>query len=259
MDVSTSDQTLFGEGWVMHARPADASRLKNKFQYPVFNLLVPVHSEQALNKLTQSTFMSLSPCDYLDGRGGSLREKIEDFLGSELNYSCEQIWLQTLPRIFGYVFNPVSFWFCYKGGNLDAVLCEVNNTFGDRHYYFIKNVRQDGSAMHSLPKSFHVSPFFAVTGHYTFKFKKDSEKSDVTIQLFDDDKLKLDTSIRLKFRPLKDFSTLYILRKYGWITVMVILKIHYQAIKLWSKGAAFFRRPPLAKERLTYDRSDHQH
>lgn len=265
MDIKNKSSLLFGEGWVMHARPLQQGRekkwffsrasqsLKHSFRYPIFNILVPVRADGVLQELGHGFFISLSSQDYLYGKKSSLKDNIEQFLSSELGYSCDQIWLQTLPRMFGYVFNPVSFWFCYKNEKLDAVLCEVNNTFGDRHFYFICDLGKNLNSERRLAKQFHVSPFFSMKGHYTFEFLKNDKMSDIQIRLYHDDELKLDTRIMLKIRPYSEISNFYILKNYGWLTLLIIFKIHIQALRLWIKGAVFFRRPSPPKENVTYD------
>lgn len=271
MGLNQKNEILIGEGWVRHARPAAKNSKTNffsflirkktvshSFSYPLFNLLVPVYNEEALASLKNHFFISLSSKDYLDSKEGSLKKNVKEFLKSELNYSCDQVWLQTLPRTFGYVFNPVSFWYCYQGKNLDAVLCEVNNTFGDRHFYFINEIGKKSTAVHKAVKSFHVSPFFALEGYYTFEFKEIENGNEVRIKLFDHSGLKLDTQIALSHSPLAQVTSFYFLKKYGWITLMVILRIHYQAFKLWKKGADFFKRPEPPKESITYDSTEYK-
>lgn len=201
MDVATFNLTNMiycGQGWVYHSRPPLNGRKGNAFRYPIMNLLIPVseQTDAALREMEEKTFFSLQARDYLDGREGSLESVARNFLKENLNYSPDQIWLQTLPKMWGYTFNPVSFWFCYKGEKLDAVLCEVNNTFGDRHYYFVKEL--DGSPLSEkvLPKNFHVSPFFPVSGHYRFEFKDIGKTSDIGIRLFEGEALSLDTRIK---------------------------------------------------------------
>lgn len=266
MGVNQSDQITFGEGWVWHSRPESKTqqfgfsgrilkrlKISNTFRYPIFNLVIPVHSSQAIKKLNENSILSVSSKNYLDGKDGDFKENFIQFIKTEFNYSCDQVYLQTLPRVLGYVFNPVSFWYCLKNGKMDAVVCEVNNTFGDRHFYFIKDI-QDESANKQAAKRFHVSPFMDLSGYYTFEFNQFEDGNQSRICLYDaEDQLKIDTLIRLKFRKFEEISNSYILKKYGWITVMVIWRIHFQALKLWLKGAKFYTRPQPPQKRVTYD------
>lgn len=267
MEQIKKDTLRFGEGWVWHSRPESPSqqfgffgklfrrwKLMNSFRYPIFNLLLPVHSKSALSALTRHRLLAVDSQSYLNSENGELHQILQRFLEKEFSYSCDQIWLQTLPSVFGYVFNPVSFWYCVKAGKLDAVLCEVNNTFKDRHFYFLQNLDESMSEKKKALKRFHVSPFMDISGHYTFEFKSLHDGNQVRICLFDDqNQLKLDTIIQLRFEDLDRVSNFYILKKYGWLTVVVVARIHFQALKLWLKGARFYNRPNPPEEKVTHD------
>ena len=271
MDLNNKNIVFIGEGYVWHSRPPIKSndlgwlarirklfKPSHSFSYPIFNLLIPIHNENVVKNLEKGFFISVKPKDYLNSQESDLRQKFLDFIHTELDYKCDQIWLQTLPKMFGYVFNPVSFWYCYKSGNLDAVLCEVNNTFGDKHFYFIKDIHSSDQKKYYTSKKFHVSPFLDIKGDYSFKFSESSQENEVSIQLFDKSELKIDTKIRLQYKPFKKNTLLYILGKYGWITLLVVLRIHTQALFLWMKGASFFRRPSPPKEQITYEIPKHK-
>ena len=96
----------------------------------------------------------------------------------------------TMPRLFGYVFNPVSFWFCRdRDGRLRAVLCEVNNTFGEHHCYLVHHDDRrpiEADAWLDGRKAFHVSPFLPVEGSYRFRFRLDAERAHVDVNYHDD-------------------------------------------------------------------------
>ena len=160
------------------------------------------------------------------------------------------IWLQTMPKMFGYAFNPVSFWFCKKQSCLDAVLCEVNNTFGERHFYWLCPAK----GIHSeqwlkAQKVFHVSPFFPVEGYYQFRFRLTGQKNHIDINYFgDDNDLRLVTWVAGELAPIEQASFIRLFVKYGWMTLLVILRIHLQAVYLFIKRARFYRKPlPPAK------------
>ena len=266
MDLINSTKIFFGEGSVWHSRRCIGAepagffgklsrkvKLNNEFRYPIFNLLLPVTKIDSVSYQLKKKNISIDSKDYLDSKEEPLIQNIKKFLQEEFEYSCDQVWLQTLPKMFGYVFNPVSFWYCFKNGKLDAALCEVNNTFGDRHFYFINNLADGNETYKLATKNFHVSPFFDVSGYYRFKFSFFENENQVQISLFDSgNNLKLDTIIKLRFRDFEDVSINYILKKFGWITVMVVWRIHFQALKLWLKGFKFYSRPNPPNERKTY-------
>lgn len=242
----TGERSFVGEGWVFHGRPA-----KTSFKYPIFNLVVPIHSEQALNSLSSGRYLSLKATDYLDGQSGDLFKNFKQFMASQVGYEVEHVWLQTLPRMFGYAFNPVSFWYCYRSGRLDAILCEVNNTFGDRHFYFMRAIGDSDKLSFNLPKRFHVSPFFPISGRYEFEFKITGSTSDVRIRLVEGGELRLDTRIFLELEKIESRSKWSLLWRYGWMTPLVVIRIHLQALKLWMNKVSFHTRPKPPKEKLT--------
>jgi DUF1365 family protein len=163
-----------------------------------------------------------------------------------------EIWLQTFPRVLGYVFNPVSFWICTRAnGQVQAVLAEVNNTFGERHCYLLhKNsgeVLRSGETL-SSQKVFHVSPFCAVRGNYHFRFlfPQDSNSganSVCRIELHEDGLPLINTSISGSSRPLSRSNLWLAFLRYPLMSLGVILRIHWQAFKLWVKGVPFHSKP----------------
>jgi DUF1365 family protein len=196
--------------------------------------------------------MSFYDCDHGQGEPDALAW-IEDALKKSNIHDVDgEIWLHTFPRILGYTFNPVSFWFCENSfGELKAIMAEVNNTFGDRHCYLLKpNQKNKIHYGESLiaDKIFHVSPFFDVLGHYVFRFmRKETTPGHIQhvsrIEYWLDKEQLLSSSIGGKELPLTKVNTLKSIVKFPLFTFGVILKIHWQAIKLWYKGAKFYGRP----------------
>lgn len=237
-------------GWVLHHR-------KNKetlfFKYNIFNILV---DSKRLNQnqfqIPGHRFLRISSSDYLDGASENLDMGIRKFLSNHLNYTPDQVFLQTVPRMFGYVFNPISLWHCYQNKTLDAVLCEVNNTFGDRHFYFIRTNGETSTSV--LKKKFHVSPFFPIEGMYEFTFDINDRKTSTIINYLEDSgELKLKTQLHLTLSEIDALSSAQLLRKYKWMTVMIIFRIHYHALKLWLKKVQFYRRPLPPQKEITHE------
>ena len=174
-----------------------------------------------------------------------LRSTIEKHSGQQL---AGDIHLHTFPKILGYVFNPVSFWYFHDHAQqCKVVLCEVNNTFGERHFYLLQNPQSEapltkGMLLHAT-KAFHVSPFFPVSGRYEFRFVSDEQRTMARINYMEGDTLQLSTSVSGAL--LHPSPTLWgrTLIKYGWFTVAVVVKIHWQAVKLFLKGARFHSKP----------------
>ena len=150
--------------------------------------------------------------------------------------------LVTGCRVFGYVFNPVSFFFCYaEGDRLVAIACEVHNTFGESHTYVLRAEAAPGEWREK--KVFHVSPFFTLDGTYRFRFSVSDSHLDAGIDLFRDGALQFVSHLRLDRRPLTDREILRHLVRYPLITVKVMAAIHWEALRLWWKGASYHPKP----------------
>ncbi|HEX5486194.1 MAG TPA: DUF1365 domain-containing protein [Limnobacter sp.] len=178
----------------------------------------------------------------------ALIETLKQTIQQSTNVDLDgEVHLHTFPKVLGYAFNPVSFWhFHDTEGRCKVILCEVNNTFGERHFYLLQNpgteVLNRGALLQST-KEFHVSPFFPVSGRYEFRFMQHQHKSVARINYFDQNELKLTTSVSGEFMTPTSKRWAQALTRYGWFTLMVIVKIHWQALKLLAKGAKFHTKP----------------
>jgi uncharacterized protein len=156
--------------------------------------------------------------------------------------------------VLGYAFKPVSFWFCHDtAGVLRAVVAEVHNTFGEQHAYLLHSA--DGLALQNgqqitAQKVFHVSPFFPVRGDYRFRWFVKPERSVVRIDYVDalhhptkPEGITLSTSIAGGHIPIGFASCCRVLFGYPLHAMTVVFRIHYQALRLWCKGARFYRLP----------------
>jgi hypothetical protein len=237
----------FCKAKVFHARHFPK---KNSFLYWVYYLLLDI------DKLPfKSRFLSFDKFNLFSfyqkdhakhNKAKNLKSWIENILKEE-NIKPAKVMLMAHPRVFGYVFNPVSFWFCLdEKDQLIAVLAEVNNTFGEAHSYLIYN--QDQSPIsskqeHFAKKEFHVSPFFKREGEYRFKFDYNSKKITVFIDYFSDNKLMLQTSLIADCKPLYDFELIKAFFTIPFLTFKVIVLIHYQALKIVFKGINYIKKP----------------
>ena len=156
--------------------------------------------------------------------------------------------LVTLPRVMGYIFNPVSFWLVLDTHQkLRAVICEVNNTFGERHVYICahpdKREILDSDVM-VADKVFHVSPFIKREGHYQFKFGFDGKNFSAVIDYYaDDNKKMLLTSVMGRIKPVGNAEVLKAFFSYPLITLKTIFLIHFQAVKILLKGIKYIPKP----------------
>ncbi len=158
------------------------------------------------------------------------------------------------PRVLGRVFNPVSFWLAEdREGGLRAVIAEVNNTFGDRHSYLCTLPGRRVISRHdilSAEKAFHVSPFQAVEGGYTFRFDVREDRIGVWID-YRGPQGRLYATLTGRRRPLTAARLGWALLRRPFGAGRVLGLIHWQALKLWWKGARFHRRPEPPAEEVT--------
>ena len=157
------------------------------------------------------------------------------------------IWLHCFPRVLGYAFKPVSFWFCHAADErLVAVVCEVNNTFGERHTYVLhaQGAALKAGELMTAGKSFHVSPFFGVSGHYHFRFMQQADRHVARVEHRDDHGLLLSTSLSGRAVELTDGTLRQVLWSYPLFTIGVIVRIHLHALQLWLRRIPFFSKPP---------------
>jgi DUF1365 family protein len=265
--MSQTASLWLGQGEVLHTR---LRPVHNAFRYPVFFLRVQVDHLGSARlpwplRYNRRGWLSLYDSDYGNGSGFPLTQQIRYWL-AQVNITDVDgdIWLHTFPRVCGFVFNPVSFWFCERAnGELRAVLCEVNNTFGERHWYLLAN--DNGQALHygqtlQAQKCFYVSPFFPVQGTYRFRFglhsaatgnEISSVRSVARIEYFDTDGDLLHTSISGTLVPATTANLMRVLWRMPCMTLAVIGRIHWQALRLWMKRIRFYKKPAPPRENLT--------
>jgi DUF1365 family protein len=159
-----------------------------------------------------------------------------------------KIWLQAFPRVFGYAFNPVSFWFCHdRDGRLRALLAEVRNTFGDRHSYLL-SAPGNQPIIRDTPltcrKVLHVSPFCRVEGDYAFGVAEAPGSTTVSIDYHDANGLLIRTALGGRLAPLTRTTALAALMRQPLLTVGVVARIHWQALRLAFKKTPFYGKHP---------------
>jgi len=254
-------------GEVAHRRTRPAA---NAFRYPAFCLRVPLAQLDALAAggiaLNRRGWLAFHERDHGPRDGSPLAPWIAALLAREGVAAGGEVVLYAFPRMLGYVFNPVSFWVYHRSdGGVAAVLAEVNNTFGERHLYLLAH--PDGRPLESgatlaARKVFHVSPFCAVRGHYTFRFNFGAAHWLARIDYFDGDGTRaaapgsealLETWISGDPSPLDRAAVRGLLWRYRWFTLGVVARIHWQAMQLWAKRVPYFAKPAPPAELLTRD------
>ncbi len=163
----------------------------------------------------------------------------------KVEQDCARVQLLTLPRMFGYVFNPISAYFFYdQCGTLHHILYEVNNTFGGRNFYLAEAEAIGERHTHECSKTFYVSPFFDVEGKYRFSLRPPCETVGLSIEyVTHDGTVALKARLTGKRRPATAWQSLKILLSFPLMTIGVIAAIHWEALLLFIKGAKFRRAP----------------
>lgn len=163
------------------------------------------------------------------------------------------IQLLAQPRVLGHVFNPVSFWLCHEADGLRVVIAEVTNTYGDRHCYLCH--REDHGAITpqdhlTAQKLLHVSPFQPVAGGYVFRFDIRPDRIGIWID-FTAGNGGLIATLTGRRMPLTNTGILMACLRRPFGSRRVLALIHWQALKLWWKGAGFRSRPQPPTEEVT--------
>ena len=239
---------LLGE--VMHRRVAPVA---HGFAYPVFACLLPMaqldSARRPLFSIGRFNLLSWHASDH-GRRDGSdplpwLREQLARH---GVDAADGEVWLQAFPRVLGFVFNPVSFWYCFDSQRqLRAVLAEVSNTFGERHNYLIAHDDQRpivATDEFRCDKVFHVSPFFPVNGRYRFRFALSESGVDVRIVYGDAQGERLYATVAGELQPWSSGNLGRALGGHGWMTAGVVARINWQAAQLYfRRRVRYFRKP----------------
>ena len=242
-----ANQPLIGFGQVRHTRLRPS---RHAFNYANYFLMLPMrsmaaHGSGALAR-NRRALLSFFDSDHGDSRANAL-EWLDDVLIREgVEDASGEVWLHTYPRVLGYTFKPVSFWYCHQAdGALRAIVVEVHNTFGERHCYLLDSP-QYGREL-KADKVFHVSPFCTVEGSYRFRFLRSHASGvDKTVARIDYDDSAgplLETSVGGALVPLSAASLRKAFWRYPAMTFGVIARIHWQAFKLWRKRIPFINKP----------------
>lgn len=239
-------------GEVMHRR---LDRLSYRFIYKVFSLLVDLDElpelPRRLRLFSHNRFnlFSLHDRDHGGRDGAPLRPWLERLLrGRGVELEGGSILLLCFPRVLGYVFNPLSVWYCHhRDGSLRAVVCEVRNTFSEMHHYILAppgGGSMDWRGEYRARKVFHVSPFIASEAEYRFRFREPGEHLSVRIteRIAEMDMFK--ASIGAMRSPLTDARLMREFIRLPLMPLKVMAAIHWQALKLWLRGARFHSMPP---------------
>jgi DUF1365 family protein len=238
-----------GTGVVRHRR---LRPVENAFEYRTYFLMLPMRSLRTAPcaALARNRFglLSFHDRDHGDGRADALAWLDELLHGEGIADADGEVWLQTYPRVLGYVFKPVSFWFCERAdGSLAAIVVEVNNTFGERHCYLLAGDDLGWGRDLRARKVFHVSPFSPIVGGYRFRFMRarsvEGERCVARIDHEDTEGALLQTSLSGRLAPLTRASARAAFFGVPLMSFGVIARIHWQALRVWAKRVPYISKP----------------
>lgn len=224
-----------------------------RFVYRLFHLLLDVdridqlHARLRFFSHNRFNLVSFHDGDHGAREPGALRAWAEKLLATEgIRLEGGRIRLLCLPRILGFAFNPIAIWYCeHRDGRLRAVIAEVRNTFGERHSYLLASggrpMPYEGT--YAKDKCFHVSPFLDRVGLYSFRFSEPGETVRVLIHEDREGVAILDATLAGERAALTDGALLREVARMPWMTLKVVAGIHWEALKLWLRGAKFHSKP----------------
>lgn len=247
--MSVASALYFGEVAHLRLRPK-----RHFLKYRVFWMLLDLAEidglDQRLKFFSNARFnlVSFDPRGHGDGSSTPLRAQIMAWLekaGVDIGEGA--IRLLTMPRILGYVFNPISIYYCHNpDGRLAALVYEVTSTFGVRHSYVIPLTDEQsrtGIFRQAAAKALYVSPFMGMDMDYSFRGHTPSEALDVSIEGRDAEGTLITATIDAKRRPMTDKALLGAVVGFPLLTFKVVAAIHWEALRLWIKGVGLTRQP----------------
>ncbi|MBA3744785.1 MAG: DUF1365 domain-containing protein [Sporichthya sp.] len=218
--------------------------VRNAFRYRSYSWLVDLDAlprpPRPLRALAQFRAQ-----DHLGEPDRTLRQNVEAFLWlHDIDLRGGRIQMLANARVLGYVFNPLSVYWCHDGsGVLVAVIAEVHNTYGERHAYLLRPGADSPQGRHELAKEFYVSPFYPVDGSYVMSLPEPDEQVRITIELHRGENKPFVATVRGRRRTAGTGALLRSAARIPWVTLTVAAQIRVQGIKLWARRVPVVSRP----------------
>ncbi len=243
-------------GEVTHTR---FKPVRHFLKYKTFSLLIDLDEINLLDKSigifshNKFNIFSFYDKDHGDRDGGNLKDwVISNLKKFQIKENITNIKVLCYPRILGYVFNPLSIFYCYEKDKLVAIFYEVKNTFNEQHTYIFK-IKNNEEIIQKCRKKFYVSPFMDMETFYNFKLLNPNDKLSVFIKQTDADGTIL-TATQTGDKKEFSYKQLAInFLKYPLMTIKIISSIHYEALLLWKKGAIYRKREVKLKNNLSFE------
>jgi uncharacterized protein len=245
--VSAASSSAIYECRVMHHR---LTPKEHRFEYNVFYLWLDLDELDSLSdrlrflKRNRRALFSFFDADHILKDSADTKQNVLQIIReSGVDASrISKIRLLTFPRVLGYIFNPVCFYYCFDtGGNPICAVAEVTNTFHEQKPYVLTDLEADRFRL-ITPKHFYVSPFLDLELKFDFKLRLPTEHLEIHIDDREGDQRAILTSLTGKRRTLTDGALLACAIKYPLLTLRVIFLIHWQAFRLWMKGLHVYRK-----------------
>ena len=243
-------------GEVTHTR---FKPVRHFLKYKTFSLLIDLDEinllEKSISIFSHNKFniFSFYDKDHGDRDGGNLKNwVISNLKKFQIKENITNIKVLCYPRILGYVFNPLSIFYCYEKDKLVAIFYEVKNTFNEQHTYIFK-IKNNEEIIQKCRKKFYVSPFMDMETFYNFKLLNPNDKLSVFIKQTDADGTILtatQTGDKKEF-SYKQLAINFLM--YPLMTIKIISSIHYEALLLWKKGAIYRKREVKLKNNLSFE------
>ncbi len=238
-------------GTLTHRRHRPA---RHAFRHGIYQVLLDLDDLSRLDRevagfgYNRAALTSFHDADHLGDEDRGVREKLDRWLAARgVTPPGGPVRLLTNLRVFGYVFNPVSWFYCYEpDGTLAVIVAEVNNTFGDTYAYLLDDLQPAGGHLlrAGRPKVFHVSPFLGIAEHhYRFAFRPPGDRLAVHMEVLTGRDRVLDATFAGRHRPLTSRTLVGALLRYPLMSLRTIALIHWHALRLWAKRVPFHRRP----------------
>lgn len=251
-------------GAVVHAR---LRPVRHRLRYRMLNMLLDLDDLPALDRRlrlfghNRRALFSFHDTDHGDGSGAPLRGQVEALLRQAgLDPAGGRIRVLCMPRVLGMVFNPLTVYFCHAAdGALQAMLYEVNNTFGQRHSYLIPvEGPVTGALRQHCDKRFYVSPFMEMGLTYAFRVTMPDESLTLGIDAADAKGPMLFAAFAGRRKPLTDARLLAAFVSHPLLAARVVGGIHWEALKLWWKGMRLRPRPAPPADAVTIASQGHR-
>ena len=235
--------------------------VKHSLNYKTFSLFIDLDEIEQLDKSisifshNKFNIFSFYNKDHGDRDGSCLRKwVISNLKKYKIEGNISKIKILCYPRIFGYVFNPLSIFYCYENDKLKSIFYEVKNTFNEQHTYIFK-IKDGEEIKQKCKKKFYVSPFMDMNTYYNFKLLNPNEKLSIFIKQTDNTGTVL-TATQVGDKKEFSFKQLMInFFKYPLMTFKIIGSIHFEAFILWRKGAIYRGREKKIINNLSYEKN----